>query len=95
MDDSTAVALKEKCDGVWLSDYCTDVSGFSALPGGNRGNCGGNFYDIRQAGYWWQPDSINGAPSIAEARALGTTNPDLVLLGFSFYYGLSVRCVKE
>jgi uncharacterized protein (TIGR02145 family) len=70
----------------------TNISGFSALPGGCF--CGGTFDDIGSYGYWWC--SAKDDANVAWVR--------LMVSGFGFVYGLpnyskgcgfSVRCVRD
>jgi len=79
-------------DAEWtiLDNYFT---GFSALPGGYRGNSGNNgtFYDVGGHGYWWSATGSN--------TAWGwylDCNSGYVLRYLNFeQYGYSVRCVRD
>ncbi len=87
--------LKETGTSHWSNPNsgATDFSGFSALPGGDRGGSNGSFTSIRYDGFWWSSTEDN------------TTNPWLRYLDYyhlgiyrSLYYkkfGYSVRCVKD
>ncbi len=70
----------------------TNISGFSALPGGFRSNYNGYFYDEGNSGYWWS-SSVYGADS-AWARGLDS-DFDGVIRGNDYQrFGFSVRCLK-
>ncbi len=78
--------------GWYNSGNGTDVFGFSALPGGYRGN-GGYFYGIGYGGFWWS--------------ATESSYPNAWDHNLSYYYnkvnrttssrdrGFSVRCVRD
>ncbi len=81
--------LKETGTTHWMSpnDQATNVTDFTALPGGNR-TVSGDFTNIFLYGYWWDTNDTfymmfyNGS-----AAAWG---------GFGDYKrGFSVRCIKE
>ena len=87
----------------WASSRNSDVigndlsknnkSGFSALPGGCRGNDGG-FSSISVDGYWWAATEENAI--LAYHRNLYYYGESLCrYYDFSKGYGLSVRLVKE
>lgn len=70
----------------------TNSSGFTALPGGVRGN-GGSFFNLGVEGQWWTANAYgpNGAVFYSiRYNTAGTTRA-----GASKQDGLSVRCVKD
>jgi uncharacterized protein (TIGR02145 family) len=84
----------ENGTGLWImNELSTNVSGFSAVPGGVRWNS--SYLQIGQAGYWWVKD--DGLSQIyAYVGQINAGLPD------TFYYsalekqsGLSIRCVKN
>lgn len=86
--------LKETGTAHWKNPNvgATNESGFTALPGGYRGQ-DGTFYDILGVGYWWT------------ATAFSTNNAYYWHIGYSTAglgrdfnpaeVGFSVRCVKD
>lgn len=72
----------------------TNISRFTALPGGYRSDRDGAFFSIRDNGSWWsisENDSNN-----AWMRAMtnyGTT--DVRVISADKKYGISVRCLKD
>jgi uncharacterized protein (TIGR02145 family) len=83
----------------WASpnSYATNESGFSGLPGGNRGGISsylGNFNVLTENGFWWCSTEISTTESIAR---------NLFYLGQEINrysqvnkkFGYSVRCLKN
>ena len=71
----------------------TNASGFSALPGGLRGNSSGNFDVEGYNGYWWSA-SPTGSSS-ARYRIL-SSDYDFVNRNFGYRrLGFSVRCLRD
>lgn len=89
--------LKETGTGHWVSPNtgATNEIGFTALPGGYRGD-NGTFYDVGSYGGWWS--STAGGASSAWGRGLFHVNAD-VGRGYSGgsgkQDGFSVRCVRD
>ena len=86
--------LKETDTSHWITPNTgsTNISGFTALPGGNHNN-DGSFNNIGSGGYWW-----------SSSEHSETTAPNLYLLnnssatGFDIkdkVFGCSVRCIKD
>ncbi len=70
----------------------TNVSGFSALPGGYRGTSG-SFGSLTNLGYWWNStDSVNGGSFM---RKLRYDNSNIYRASASKQTGFSVRCLKD
>jgi uncharacterized protein (TIGR02145 family) len=81
--------------GLWQDPNtgATNSSGFTAFPGGSRGNFDGSFFDFGGNGYWWSSTeySLTGA---------GNLNLDLNASSrrdYSFYkaIGISIRCLRD
>ncbi|MCX7696946.1 MAG: T9SS type A sorting domain-containing protein [Bacteroidales bacterium] len=85
--------LKDNCSNYWWPPNAgaTNISGFSALPGGDTWQ--GVFEDYGQSAYFWTSTAyLNYSPWV---YALNYTVP---LIGRSFYVpenGFSCRCVKD
>ena len=86
--------LKEKGITHWTNPNtgATNRSGFTALPGGYRGN-DGSFNYISYYGHWWAATAC-GATS-AWLRGLGYSNTTVDRYGYYKTVGFSVRCVKD
>ena len=95
--------LKEASIGHWLppNTGATNVTGFSALPGGSRNNFSGylSYTGIGSTGYWWSA-MVLGAPYTCFYL---NDNNDTVYQSSNYSYigypsvlnnGFSVRCVK-
>jgi uncharacterized protein (TIGR02145 family) len=85
--------LKETGTTHWASPNtgATNSSGFSALPGGDRGDdASSTFKDIGNYGYWWANDTTSSFYRFISynSAALSRTS-NVTALGFS------VRCVKN
>jgi uncharacterized protein (TIGR02145 family) len=67
-------------------------SGFSALPGGGRGNNDGDFFGQESSGYWW-----SSSPSGTDAwlRILSSGNSPVGRDNDNARDGFSVRCVRD
>ena len=88
--------LKEAGTAHWLSPNtgATNETGFSALPGGYRGNYGGTFDNLGSDGSWWSATEYN--TSFAWYRRMYSA--DSGVYRDNFYYktnGFSVRCVRD
>jgi len=69
----------------------TNVSGFSALPGGFR-NYVGSFYNIRITAFFWSATSGGG---IAGIRLLGNFSGIVERQDMNKLNGLSIRCLRD
>lgn len=78
----------------WLSPNAgaDNSSGWSALPGGSRGNSG-SFAVVESFGYWWSSTENN--VQLAFGRFLSYNNSTVLGGGISKAAGLSVRCLKD
>ena len=70
----------------------SNLSGFSALPGGYR-NIFGTFNSVGIAGYYWS--NTGGSASNAYSRALGNSTANVSRTLSQKIEGLSVRCVRD
>jgi uncharacterized protein (TIGR02145 family) len=69
----------------------TNISGFSALPGGFRSSSYGYFGDLGDYGYWWS-SSPSGSNAWHRLLSSGYSN---VFQDYCYVrYGFSVRCIK-
>ena len=83
--------LKELGTAHWPGNTSgTDMTGFTALPGGNRSSVG-TFAFVANYGYWWSTGELNAGSAwtryIINSDVLNRNNN-------SKRAGLSVRCVK-
>lgn len=92
-DAVSGAKLKESGTTHWMSpnEGATNLSGFTALPGGNRSADGG-FYWIRSHGCWWT--STEYFDEIAYYRDLKFSTEGIDICSDSKACGFSVRCVK-
>jgi uncharacterized protein (TIGR02145 family) len=86
--------LKEADTTHWQSPNtgATNESGFSALPGGDRGT-NGSFYDMGYNAYFWS--STESSSSYAWSRGLSCYNSQVGRDYNDKRYGFSVRCVRD
>lgn len=70
-----------------------NITGFSALPGGNLLGGGSSFYEIGVSGYWWS--STQSSSTSARGRTLNNNSSLIGLAGGSKQQGFSVRCVQD
>jgi uncharacterized protein (TIGR02145 family) len=95
--DSTAGGkLKEAGTAHWAlpNAGATNISGFSALPGGWRLNMGDFFYSNTN-GYWWTKSNDFLPGSFAYAYGLLSDSTNIVSYATIQNFGLSVRCIKN
>jgi len=86
--------MKKISTSVWDEPNlgATNLSNFSALPGGYRGIQSG-FNVEGQYGYWWT--STAGDATIAWSRHLNYNDTFIGAAGANMHLGYSVRCVKD
>jgi len=94
-DDIAGGKLKETGLANWVDPNtgATNITGFSALPTGNRGNNDGTFQDFGIGGFWWTSTDINGYFSYF--RSLGCYGAGVGRSGSQRINGLAVRCVRN
>ena len=69
-------------------------TGFSALPGGGRGDSGGSFFGgLGNYGAWWSSTESDG--SLAWSRSLDYYFADVTRGSDYKRYGFSVRCLRD
>jgi uncharacterized protein (TIGR02145 family) len=87
--------MKEKGTAHWISPntYATNISGFSALPGGCRSSNKGTFFYIGFRNYWWS--STEGNTNCVWDRSLHYYYGNVYRSSDNKEYGLSVRCVRD
>lgn len=85
--------MKEEGATHWknFNNASTNVSGFTALPGGGR--VGGSFSSIEESGAWWS--SIESDTDYAWCRELDDNVVELLRGGLAKNMGFSVRCIKN
>jgi uncharacterized protein (TIGR02145 family) len=91
---SNSAGGKLKAPTGWISPNTddTNVSGFTGLPGGSRGNYG-TYTNIGNDGYWWS--STENGSSYAWYRGLYYYNSAAGRYYDDIRYGFSVRCVRD
>jgi uncharacterized protein (TIGR02145 family) len=88
--------LKEKGLTHWLSpNYgASNISGFTARPGGWRNYDYGIFLDIGKFGYWWAASPVSEISSFS--FGMGCADSGLEMYpGMENHSGNSVRCIKD
>ena len=79
----------------WVGGNGTNPSGFSGLPGGDRGSdvwSNAVFNGAGDDGHWWS-SSPDG--SLAWVRFLGSFNENVYRYSNNLGNGFSVRCVRD
>ena len=86
--------LKETGTTHWTTPNtgATNETGFTALPGGHRGDDGTYDY-VGYSGYWWS--STEGATTYARSRYVGYNISNVLSYNDFKQSGFSVRCVKD
>lgn len=72
----------------------TNLTGFTALPGGIRNPYDGMFYDLEYWGYWWE-NSYNPDSDMPNYKALTNEEQALISGSTDKTAGMSIRCIKE
>jgi len=90
--ESVAGGQMKTTYGWYQAGNGTNSSGFSGLPGGDRGSSDGSFYAAGFDGYWW-----SSSPSGSDAwfRFLGGNYENVGRSGSDRRLGFSVRCVRD
>jgi uncharacterized protein (TIGR02145 family) len=88
--------LKDLGEIFWTSPNtdATNVSGFTALPGGLRGEKG-KFCYINYLGAWWSSDGSVYYPDEASFWTLTYNGGSLIYGTWPKNSGFSVRCLKD
>jgi len=87
--------LKETGTGHWIPPNvgATNLTGFTALPGGSRVSGGAYSNDMKENGYWWsatESDSTN-----AWSRSMNFACNCVPIADYIKKFGFSVRCLKD
>jgi uncharacterized protein (TIGR02145 family) len=87
--------MKEECSTHWYSPNtgATNSSGFTALPGGDRGSYDGTFGYLGSLDFWWSATEYGA--SYAWYCDLLFDSPGAYLDGSYEADGFSVRCIKD
>jgi uncharacterized protein (TIGR02145 family) len=88
--------LKESGTTHWNNpnSESTNLSGFTALPGGYRSWTDGAFFSNGDNGSWWSSTTDNSSSAWSRAMTnYGTT--DVLIISNNNGYGISVRCLKD
>jgi len=87
--------LKETTSIHWSAPNSgnTNISGFTALPGGRREYTDGSFINLGYDGFWWTSSAYN--PDYSWYRYMHFDVSDCYRANFHKQYGFSVRCVKD
>jgi uncharacterized protein (TIGR02145 family) len=85
--------LKEVGTAHWNSPNtgATNETGFSALPGGSRST--GTYSSIGMVGDWWS--STSGGGQNSWFRSMSYNSAGATRVARPWFYGFSVRCVKD
>lgn len=87
--------LKEEGTAHWNSPNtgATNITGFTALPGGQRRPSGGIFNRLNEFGTWWSASEMSSTH--ARSRDMQHNLESVVNLNQTKDYGFSVRCIKD
>jgi uncharacterized protein (TIGR02145 family) len=98
IQSTSAGSIMKSTSLLWnIGSPGTDLSGFSALPGGCR-NIDGIFRNIMDFGYFWSTTENNSTPSRAWHRRLVFSSSNVertTTSGNDKRSGASVRCLKD
>jgi uncharacterized protein (TIGR02145 family) len=84
--------LKETDNWMSPNTGATNATGFTALPGGSRGNLG-SFMDIGLRGHWWSSTEFDNSEVLN--RTMSYSNSGVSGSSDHKQSGLSVRCMKD
>jgi uncharacterized protein (TIGR02145 family) len=89
--------LKETGTTHWFSPNtdATNETGFTALPGGDRGPEDGKFDLVGYRGFWWSATESNIGTYYANWRGVVYDDPYVLSVFNPKKSGFSVRCVKD
>jgi uncharacterized protein (TIGR02145 family) len=87
--------LKETTSMHWSApnNRNSNLSGFTALPGGRREYTDGSFINLGYDGFWWTSSAYN--PDYSWYRYIHYDVSDCYRANFHKQYGFSVRCAKD
>jgi len=75
------------------NSYASNISGFSAIPGGVFRIYYEQFYDLGKLAFFWTSSSANF--DYSWARTLSNRNGDVYRVNWMNGHGFSVRCIKN
>ena len=86
--------LKEKGFEHWESpnEGATNESGFTALPGGSRGNS--NFMELGTTGKWWSKSEVTGNSNYIWSYKIYSSSSEVSKQNVHWSAKFSVRCIK-
>jgi uncharacterized protein (TIGR02145 family) len=87
--------LKDYYKSLWKDPNPCLVNnyGFYALPGGERLNYSGDFFQVGESGFWWTKTSKNDF--YAYSRSMSFSDKSLRTYEINKKAGCSVRCIKD
>jgi len=71
-----------------------NISGFTALPSGDRRPNGDFVFQGEQA-FWWTSSPLEGVTNFAYSKALSNSENELIEAPYKAGYGFSIRCVRD
>lgn len=71
-----------------------NISGFTALPAGDR-RPGGDFVFQGEQAFWWTASQLEGVDNFAYSKALSNSEAELIEAPYKAGYGFSIRCVRD
>jgi uncharacterized protein (TIGR02145 family) len=88
-------AAKLKSTYVWNNpnNGATNISGFTALPGGRRDRDDGMFHGVGRYSHWWSSTGVNAFN--AWGRYMGYDGISVSRLDLDKADGFSVRCLRD
>jgi uncharacterized protein (TIGR02145 family) len=89
----TSQGVQLKSAAGWTAGNGTNVSGFTALPGGYRYYGNGSFQGVGTIGYFWS--STTDTPERSFMRQLDSTHDGVERANADNKAGKSVRCIKN
>lgn len=92
----TGGKLKEEGTLHWKppNSGATNVTGFTALPGGFRGTAG-SFVEMGKQGSWWSSDGHPTFTSSAYYRSMSAASAGVYRHYLGKAFGMSIRCIKD
>ena len=92
-ENYTGFQLRATGDDLWPNNHlATNITGFSALPGGLVAADLWYIRYFRNRGSWWTSSSSENMPYLAQ---IGNDFDGLWVSRYSFSYSNSIRCIKD
>jgi uncharacterized protein (TIGR02145 family) len=92
--ESATGGIEMKDPSYWGTDEVTNITGFSARPGGKR-DVSGDFTDQGANGFWWCKDGDSAQPNTLGARKLVLESDSLYRLDANKGWGMNIRCTED